>query len=154
MNKRLIFREATTSDLPLIVQMLADDPLGQQRESYTQPLSEAYHAAFNSIVGDPNNQLIVVTLGLQLAGVLQLTLIPSITYQGSWRAQIEGVRIAADYRSQGIGRALLQWAIERARSQGCRLIQLTTDRRRPAAIGFYEELGFEASHYGMKLKLE
>lgn len=56
-------------------------------------------------------------------------------------------------RSHGIGRHLVQRAIDRARERGCRLLQLTTDRRRPDALAFYESQGFTSSHYGLKLDL-
>ena len=85
--------------------------------------------------------------------MLQLTLMRSLTYQGGWRAQIEGVRIDAGVRAQGLGRALFEWAIARAHERGCHLVQLTTDKRRPDAHRFYESLGFVASHEGMKLTL-
>ena len=84
--------------------------------------------------------------------VLQLSFLPHLTYTGGWRAQIEGVRVAAELRSAGLGRRLLEAAVERARDRGCHLVQLTTDARRPAARAFYERLGFEASHIGYKLK--
>jgi GNAT superfamily N-acetyltransferase len=85
--------------------------------------------------------------------VLQVTYIPGLTYQGGERAQIEGVRVAASHRSRGVGREMIEWAIERARARGCRLVQLTTDKRRADAHRFYESLGFVASHEGMKLRL-
>ena len=86
-------------------------------------------------------------------GLLQLTFLPYLTYCGGWRAQIEGVRIAASERSQGLGRRMLEWAVERARARGCHLVQLATDKTRPQAKRFYETLGFVASHEGMKLHL-
>ena len=46
-----------------------------------------------------------------------------------------------------------QAALGRARERGCGLVQLTSDKARPDAIRFYEQLGFTASHEGMKLKL-
>jgi GNAT superfamily N-acetyltransferase len=55
------------------------------------------------------------------------------------------------YRSFGVGRAMLAWAISEARQRGCALIQLTTDKTRTDAHRFYERLGFVASHKGMKL---
>jgi GNAT superfamily N-acetyltransferase len=88
-----------------------------------------------------------------VVGVLQLTFIPYLTYQGGWRALIEGVRIAPDLRSRGLGRILFEWAIERARVRGCHMVQLTSDKSRPDAIRFYQGLGFAASHEGMKLFL-
>jgi ribosomal protein S18 acetylase RimI-like enzyme len=151
----LTFRPATPGDLPAIVALLANDLLGARRENHVLPLPASYEAALAAIEQDPNNELVVVdTADQTVAGVLQLTLIPHITYQGGWRAQIEGVRVASNLRSSGIGEQLFLWAIERARSKGCHLVQLTSDKSRPDAIRFYERLGFVASHEGMKLHLD
>jgi GNAT superfamily N-acetyltransferase len=133
--------------------LLADDDLGSKREEYVLPLPLSYYAAFDAIDRDPNNELIVVDLDGKVIGVFQLTYIPGITYRGSWRAQIEGVRIDPTLRSSGIGRKLFTWAIEQARDRGCHLVQLTSDKARPDAIRFYESLGFVASHEGLKLHL-
>ena len=148
-----VFRRAVRSDVPDIVRMLADDALGAKRERYTVPLPESYYTAFDAIDRDPNNELVVVELDGRLAGVLQLTYIPYLTYEGRWRALIEGVRVDASVRSSGIGKKLFEWAIARARSRGCHLVQLTTDKARPDALRFYGALGFVASHEGMKLNL-
>lgn len=78
--------------------------------------------------------------------MLQLTFIPYLTYGGSWRCLIEGVRIHSKYRGKGLGKRFLEQAIERARQRGCHLVQLTSDKRRTAALRFYESLGFKASH--------
>lgn len=156
MNKdALTFRRASGTDLAAIVGLLADDPLGARRENYTLPLPQAYVDAFAAIEQDPNNELIVVDAAdRQVIGVFQLTFIPYITYQGGWRALVEGVRVAAGYRSAGVGRQMFLWAIQRARDRRCRLVQLTSDKARPDAVRFYERLGFVASHEGMKLDLE
>ena len=149
----LVFRRAARADVTGIVKMLADDPLGAKRETYTTPLPENYYRAFEAIDQDPNNELIVAEVDGRVIGVLQMTFVPGLTYRGSWRALVEGVRVAAEVRSQGIGRRLFEWAIEHARQRGCRLLQLTSDKARPDAIRFYESLGFVASHEGMKLHL-
>jgi ribosomal protein S18 acetylase RimI-like enzyme len=142
-------------DLPAIVGLLADDPLGAKRESYVLPLPGSYETAFAAIDQDPHNELIVVDLpDYPVAGVLQLTVVPHITYRGGWRAQIEGVRIASSLRSSGIGEQMFRWAIQRAKAKGCHLIQLTSDKARPDAIRFYERLGFVASHEGLKLHFD
>ena len=147
------FRRATRADLPEIVAMLAADPLGAQRETFASPLPASYYAAFEAIDRDPNNELVVTELDGRIVGVLQLTFIPYLTYGGRPRALIEGVRVSSEVRSQGIGRTLFLWAIERARERGCHMVQLTSDKARPDAIRFYESLGFVASHEGMKLHL-
>ncbi|MGD9946644.1 MAG: N-acetyltransferase family protein [Burkholderiaceae bacterium] len=154
-TRSLSFRRATAADLPAIVQMLADDPLGAQRERATTPLPPGYRRAFDAIDADPNNELVVADDAAgEVIAVLQLTYIPYLTHQGSWRALIEGVRVRGDHRSTGVGKALFEWAIERARARGCGLLQLTSDKQRPAAIRFYERLGFIASHEGLKMNLQ
>jgi len=146
-------RRATLADLDAIVQLLADDPLGGRRERYAHPLPGGYQAAFAAIDSDPNHELVVACVEERIIGVLQLSFLPNLTYQGGWRALIEGVRIARDVRALGIGRKMFCWAIERARTRGCRMVQLTTDKSRPDALRFYLSLGFSASHEGLKLVL-
>jgi GNAT superfamily N-acetyltransferase len=148
-----VFRRATREDVPAIVAMLADDDLGRSREEAATVLPPSYLAAFEAIEVDPNQELVVVELDGVPVGTLQLTYIPYLTYRGGWRAQIEAVRVASHLRGSGLGHALFTWAIERARQRGCHLLQLTTDKRRPDARRFYEDLGFVASHEGMKLDL-
>lgn len=155
MNADLLsFRLATRADVPTLVAMLADDPLGAQREQYVDPLPQAYYDAFDALDRDPNNELILACLDGKIIGMLQLTYIPSLSYQGGWRATIESVRIDAAYRSQGIGRQLMLWTLERAKARGCHLAQLTTHKSRTDAHRFYERLNFEKSHVGMKLSLK
>ena len=148
-----IIRRAERADLERVVQLLADDPLGTKRERYELPLPQAYLAAFDALAADANNELVVACSDGEVIGVLQITFIPGLTYQGGWRAQIEGVRIAVGNRSSGLGRAMVEHAVRRARERRCRLVQLTTDKTRPEAKRFYESLGFVATHEGMKLQL-
>jgi len=149
----LTFRLAVRSDLERIVQLLADDPLGSRREVFSIPVANSYERAFEAIVEDRNNELIVAEQAATVVGVLQITFIPYLTHQGSWRALIEGVRVAAEVRSSGVGKRLFMWAIDRARERKCHLVQLTSDKSRPDAIRFYRSLGFKASHEGFKLEL-
>ncbi|HEY7202964.1 MAG TPA: GNAT family N-acetyltransferase [Methylomirabilota bacterium] len=153
MSAATLIRRARLDDVPAIVRMLADDPLGATRERDQTPLPDSYPRAFAAIDRDDNQELVVACQDERVVAVLQLTYMPSLTYQGGWRAQIEGVRVDATVRAQGLGRTLFEWAIARARERGCHLVQLTTDKRRPAARRFYESLGFVASHEGMKLTL-
>lgn len=147
-------RPAVKGDLPAIVRMLADDPLGSQRERSTDPLPGSYYEAFGAIEQDLNNELVVAEEENDgIVAVLQLTFTPYITHQGGWRATIEGVRVARQFRGSGLGHELFAWAIRRAKDRRCHIVQLTTDKERPEALRFYESLGFTASHEGMKLNL-
>ncbi|KQV43644.1 MULTISPECIES: GNAT family N-acetyltransferase [unclassified Rhizobium] len=147
----LHFRRAVAADLPAIVRMLADDPIGQGREAMDDALDTAYSAAFSAIDADPNQLLAVAEDDRGVIGTLQLSFIPGLSRKGAWRGQIEAVRVARDCRSEGLGRRMIEWAIAECRSRGCALVQLTTDKARPDAHRFYEQLGFVASHIGYKL---
>ncbi len=149
----LTYRSAQKNDLEALIEMLANDELGNQREDASMPINMKYSAAFERIVQDPNNELIVVEYQQHVIGMLQLTFIPYLTHIGSWRCLVESVRIHHHYRSKGIGEQMFQWATTRAKQRHCRLVQLTSDKQRPDAIRFYEKLGFIASHEGFKLAL-
>jgi ribosomal protein S18 acetylase RimI-like enzyme len=148
-----LIRRARRDDVPEIVRLLADDPLGRTREALTQPLPESYYQAFEAIETDPHQFLAVVEQAGRIVGTFQLSFIPGMSLQGAWRAQIEAVRIDHHLRNQGLGRAVMGWAIEQARQRGCALVQLTTHKSRRDAHRFYQRLGFISSHEGMKLKL-
>jgi GNAT superfamily N-acetyltransferase len=148
-----IIRRATLTDLRAIVGLLANDELGSMREDAKDPLAPAYVQAFEMIDADPRHELIVIEADRQMLGTLQLTFIPSLTFQGGMRAQVEGVRVAEQHRSRGVGQVLLTWVIARAHVKGCRIVQLTTNKGRTEAHRFYQRLGFVASHEGLKLDL-
>jgi GNAT superfamily N-acetyltransferase len=148
-----MIRRATREDLPAIVRLLADDPLGAQRERAEEPLPAAYLAAFAQIDADPRHELVVGEHEGVVVATLQLTLLPSLSFQGGLRAQIESVRVASNLRGRGLGQTLFTWAIARAREEGCVVVQLTTNASRADAQRFYARLGFTPSHVGMKLNL-
>ena len=132
--------------------MLANDPLGALREDLQH--LERYEQAYQIISKDPNQELMVVENDAgEIVGTFHLTFIQYLTHQGSIRVQIESVRVREDHRGKGIGEKMLQWAINRAKEKGARVVQLTSDKKRPDAIRFYEKLGFTASHEGMKLSI-
>lgn len=153
-NKDLSFRLAEASDLETIVEFLSDDPLGTKREAFQSPLPDSYTQAFAKIDADENQELTVACIDHKVVACFQLSFLQYITYQGGLRAQIEAVRVAKTHRNLGLGKMIFQYAIERSENKGAHVVQLTTDKARPEALRFYENLGFKASHEGMKLHLK
>ena len=149
----IVCRLAKREDLPAIVRMLAEDESGSQRERYEDPLPESYYTAFEAIHCEANHELIVAERKGEVIGTLHLMFLPSISFQGGWRAQIESVRVDNSQRGQGLGTEMIQWTIERARRRGAHVVQLMTHRSREEAHRFYERLGFKGTHLGMKLSL-
>lgn len=148
---KITIRRAVAADVHPIVAMLADDPLGAQRETPGDP---AYLKAFEVIDADPHQYLAVaVDDAGDVVGTLQLTFTFGLSRLGMTRATVEAVRVRSDQRGSGLGEHLMRWAIDEARARGCGLVQLTTDASRVDAHRFYERLGFTASHVGMKLSL-
>ncbi|MFD7093823.1 GNAT family N-acetyltransferase [Streptomyces xanthophaeus] len=150
-SAELAIRSATAADLPAVVAMLADDPLGASRESPDD--LTPYLAAFKRLDEDPHQHLVVAVRADRVVGTLQLTIVPGLSRKGSTRSIIEGVRVHADERGSGLGTRFVEWAIEKSRLEGCQLVQLTSDVTRTDAHRFYERLGFTASHVGFKLQL-
>ncbi|MFG2429861.1 GNAT family N-acetyltransferase [Streptomyces sp. NPDC048590] len=144
-------RPAVAADIPAIVAMLADDPIGAHRESPDD--LAPYQSAFRRLAGDPHQHVVVAVREGRVVGTLQLTVIPGLSRRGATRSLIEGVRVHADARGDGLGTRLIQWAVDESRRQECQLVQLTSDATRTDAHRFYERLGFTASHVGFKLSL-
>lgn len=153
-SPEILFRRARRADLPSVVRMLAEDDLGSQRERYDEPLPESYSSAFEQIDNDPNHELIVAERNGEVIGTLHLMFLPSVSFQGGLRAQVESVRVDKLFQSQGIGSQMMKWAVERARQRGAHIVQLTTHKTRLDAHRFYERLGFKGTHLGMKLNLK
>ncbi|WP_395395611.1 GNAT family N-acetyltransferase [Novosphingobium sp. BL-8A] len=143
-----IYRDATEADLPAIVVLLADDDLGISRENPTLPLVQSYMDAFRAISATPYQRLLVAIDDGLVVGTMQFLLIPAISRQGSWRGQIEAVRIAKHLRGKGYGEAFVRWAVAQCRAKGCVSVQLTSDNARMHAHRFWRRVGFQPTHVG------
>ena len=147
----LTLRQARADDIDAIIALLADDSIGQTRETPGDP---KYAEAFAEMDADPNNeQWVIEGQDGRVLGCLHLTIIPGLSRRATKRAMIESVRVHDELRGHGVGRWFFEKAIERSRDLGATLVQLTSDKKRADAIRFYESLGFVASHEGLKLQL-
>lgn len=151
MKTNLNHRKAKLEDLGRLVELLVEDELGVLRESHGQTLDENYINAFQKIDSNPHQYLMVVECDDEIIGTCHLTIMPSLTFIGSTRLQIEAVRVAKKHRGQKIGQWMLDQAILYAKANDVSMIQLMTNKKRPKAKNFYEKIGFDASHEGMKL---
>jgi GNAT superfamily N-acetyltransferase len=142
---------ARLDDVPALVSLLAEDPLGSRRET-ADPAT--YEEAFHAIDEDHHQYLAAVRDAEgTLAGTMQLTLIPGLSRGAVTRLQIEAVRVARSARGSGLGAAMFEWAHAYGRRHGAGLAQLTTDRTRTDAHRFYARLGYASTHEGLKLSL-
>ena len=147
-----VIRLAREADVPAIVSLFADDD-GGRRNAAHGTLGPAQIEAFRQIEPDPNNAVYVAELQGNVVGTFQLTFIRQLSNGGCLVAQLESVHVHSSARSHGIGARMMAVAIAEAKRRGALRIQLTSNRLRERAHAFYERLGFEFSHKGMKLYL-
>jgi ribosomal protein S18 acetylase RimI-like enzyme len=150
-DSAVVFRDAVRDDLASVVGLIHADSLSRDLEAGADeggPLR-----AFEAIEADAHNRLIVAERDGAVIGTMQLTLIPSLTLRGGRILQIENVRVESSLRSGGIGRQMIEWAIEQGREAGCALVQLSSNNERTRAHEFYRRLGFAQSHTGFKLRI-
>ena len=150
----LTYRKANLNDLTQIIKLLIEDDLGQTRESLSSEIDPKYFNAFKKIDADSNQFLMIVENKIEIVATCHLTLMPSLTFIGSMRMQIEAVRVLGKYRGQKIGEWMFQKAVDYAKFNNASIIQLTTNKKRSRAKSFYEKLGFKTTHEGMKLYLK
>lgn len=130
------------------------DDFGKTRETISKEVEPYYINAFNKISADHNQFLMVVENNNEIIGTCHLTIMPSLTFKGSTRMQIEAVRVSSNYLNQNIGKWMMDEAMIFAKKNEPSIIQLTSNKERARAIKFYEDYGFTTSHIGMKLYLD
>jgi GNAT superfamily N-acetyltransferase len=143
-------REATETDLPRVVELLAHGALVDGKEDGGD--LAPYRAALAEIARGDGAVLVAEVDGV-VVGVCQLIVFRHLQARGGRCAEVESVHVHPDYRRNGIGGILMREAVQRARRLGCYRIQLTSNNARPDAHRFYRALGFEDSHHGFKLVL-
>jgi len=154
MNYTYSHRKATLADLQEIIKLYHEDELGQTREKISENISPKYIKAFELINTDPNQYLMVIESNNKIIGTCHLTIMPSLTFEGSTRLQIEAVRVLEGFRSKKVGEWMINTAIQYGNEHNAKIIQLTTNKKRDSAIRFYEKLGFQSTHEGMKLYIK
>ena len=147
----MIIREATRVDLPAVIDLLHEDVIREVDESAVAAAS--YADAFDEITSDAHQQLLVGEVDGDVVATAQLTWVRRLTYVGGLMCIVESVRVRSDLRGRGLGRELMEHVIALARDRGAARVELTTNGQRVRAREFYADLGFAASHVGMKYYL-
>lgn len=147
----LVIRRAKESDLPQLVLLLEQLSIHEPREDLGPPLPEIYAETFRTIDADPRQHLLVAERDGGVVGSLVLIVVPNLSHRGTPWAEIENMVVDQAVRGQRIGEALVQHAIEIARSAGCYKLTLTSNLGRTDAHRFYERIGFQTSHRAFRI---
>ena len=123
-----------------------DQLLGLMRQlnPLDREASEIEFQVFNAIINSKYLELIVAEDGGVLLGSCYINVIPNITRGGRPYAVIENVVTDSAHRNRGIGKSLLDHAVELAWAQNCYKVMLMSGRTEVAVHAFYKKCGFNA----------
>jgi len=102
----------------------------------------------------PDYTLYVAEQDREIVGSFALPVMDNLGHLGSPSAIVEDVVVAPDRQSQGIGAAMMRFALERAREKRCYKLMLSSNAKRGRAHAFYESLGYERHGYSFRVDLE
>jgi ribosomal protein S18 acetylase RimI-like enzyme len=129
---------ATPEDVDVVARLLGDF---RDHEGRHWPPDENLRAGVERLIGRDDGEFLLG--GDPPAGIVQLR----YRYGVWWDAEdchVEDVFVRSEARGSGLGRALVQAAIDRARARGCRRLELDTAEENVPALGLYRSLGFRS----------
>ncbi len=134
---------ATAEDIPALVGLLAElFSIEKDFQADTQKQVQGLQLLLNH----PDTAIIKVARnqeGLAI-GMVSAQLVTS-TAQGTPSAWVEDMVISQDYRACGIGKTLLQAALEWAKAKGASRAQLLVDIENQPALAYYSHLGWQST---------
>ncbi len=134
--------QANVEDIPQMADLLAI--LFSEEAEFT-PDRERQMRGLQMIIQSPERgSIFIATEEGEVVGMTSLLFTIS-TAKGSQVCWLEDMIVHPDWRNQGIGGRLLQYAVNYARSQGMARITLLTDRSSEGSIRFYTRHGFQPS---------
>jgi len=144
----LTIRRASPSDLPRVLELYGqpalDDGAGLDLETATHQLQimQTY----------PNYALYVALMDERIVGTFTLLIMNNVIHNGAPSGIAEAVAVDPDHQGQGIGRAMMQWAIAQCQAAGCYKLVISAHLNRDRAHAFYESLGFTKHGYSFVME--
>ncbi|GAA3728542.1 GNAT superfamily N-acetyltransferase [Spinactinospora alkalitolerans] len=146
----MIIRAAIRSDLGAILRLLRDLGDTAPAQSPTVRMSSAAVRAWTRIETDPDRSVLVAERRGQIIGTLDLIVVANLTHDAQPWAVIDNVVVDGLCRRRGVGRALMDDALDRASRAGCYKVELLSHENRHGAHDFYRSMGFENSAEGFR----
>ncbi|MCV2359683.1 GNAT family N-acetyltransferase [Paucibacter sp. TC2R-5] len=146
----LTIRDAQIGDLPALLALYQSSGLDGPGNADLARLEQAWQ----QIQALPLARVRLAETAGHLVGTLTLFILPMLSHQGTPSAVVESVGVAADLQGQGVGRALMQDAVDLAAAAGCYKLALSSNLRRTEAHAFYEKLGFEQHGKSFQIELK
>lgn len=142
-------REAERADLDAILRIYAQ-PAFDDGEVLSRTEAER---GFERMARYPDYRLYVATEAGRVVGTFALLIMDNLGHRGAPSAVIEDLAVDPAAQGRGIGRRMMQHALERAAAKGCYKAVLSSDLARDRAHRFYESLGFERHGHSYRIRL-
>ena len=144
-----VVRVATEDDIPRILELYRQLVLTtSQAEQQHSPSPDHYRRVFAQICATPGYELFVAEHGGEIVGTTALLIVPNLSHSGLPWAVIENVVVDSHHQQLGIGKVLMDYAVNRAREAGCYRVSLSSNKKRTEAHQFYLSVGFKDSSTG------
>ena len=150
MAETLHIRPAKTGDLSGVLALYAQPALDN---GDVLPLDDAakLHSRFAAY---PDYTLYIAILRDEIVGSFALLVMDNLGHLGAPSAIVEDVVVDPTLQGRGVGREMMQFALERAREKRCYKLTLSSNAKRREAHAFYESLGFERHGFSFRVELE
>ncbi|GAB4552194.1 MAG: GNAT family N-acetyltransferase [Rhizobacter sp.] len=149
MNAALSLVRAERSDIATLIELYTAaglDTRGPHDETTARSAWDRMHLAVPAV-----RVFIAQRAGIAV-GTYTLFILPLLAHAGAPEAIVEDVAVHPEAQGQGIGRSMMEHAMQLAREAGCYKLALSSNQRREQAHAFYERLGF--ARHGVSFAVE
>jgi len=135
----MLIREVKKSDLDGLQELYL-----YLHESRKLPETPKLNSLWNEIIADESYHILVAEIEGKIVSSVTVIVIKNLTRGMRPYALIENVVTHKDYRCRGYAQALMQTAIDIAKSRRCYKIMLLTGAKNENTLKFYEKCGFNS----------
>lgn len=147
----VVVRMAIEADIPRILELYDELVITTAPKKFNRnSAADDYRKVFLQIAADPRHELLVAEEQGKVVGTVVLIIVPNLSHNASPWALMENMVVDSEYRRQGIGKLLTDYAVRRAKAERCFEIQLSSTNSRKEAHAFYRSMGFKAEAHGFR----
>jgi GNAT superfamily N-acetyltransferase len=146
---KLLIRPAAAADLEKVLALYAQPEFDA---GDVLPLETAKRL-WQRFADYPDYTLYVAERAADVVGSFALLVMHNLGHLGAPSAIVEDVVVAPAFQGHGIGKAMMQFALDRCREKGCYKLVLSSNAKREDAHAFYESLGFVRHGFSFRIDL-
>ena len=140
--ENIAIRESTYDDIPSLFELLYE--LGRPKPQSDNELEDSTNLLKHHLNDDDKKILVAQIDDSKIIGMISMVFLSRLN-QKTLELYIPELIVSQNYRSQGIGKKLLNFSIKLGKEKKCHRIRLESGNQRIESHKFYKHLGFEDS---------